>query len=74
MPIGQSKITIVHMPRLLHEQRGIFTSYTFKATQSGLNHKKSVLLFWLFDMAIRCEYVHRLELWKSFKFLVAVAM
>ena len=35
--------------------------------------KKSVFLFWLLNMAIICELVHRLELQKSFKFWVAVA-
>ena len=30
---------------------------------------KSVFLFWLFNMAILCEHVHRLELRKSFNIL-----
>ena len=29
--------------------------------------KKLVFLFWLINMAIRCEHVYRLELRKSFK-------
>ena len=36
--------------------------------------KKSVFLFWLLNMTIRCEHVHRLELLrKSFTFRAAVA-
>ena len=35
--------------------------------------KKSVFLFWIPNMAIRSEYVHRLELRSSFEFWVAVA-
>ena len=35
--------------------------------------QKSACLFWLLNMAIRCEHVHRLELRKYFKFWVAVA-
>ena len=37
------------------------------------NQDKSVFLFWLLNMAIRCEHVHRLEFRKSFKFCVDVA-
>ena len=48
--------------------------WLFKETQSGLNHfKKSVFLFWLLNMAMRCEHAHRLELRKSFKFWISVA-
>ena len=35
--------------------------------------QKSVFLFWLINMAMRCEHVHGLELWKSLKFWAAVA-
>ena len=36
--------------------------------------KKTRILFWLLNMAIRCEHNdHRLELWKSFEFWFAVA-
>ena len=41
----------------------------------GLAHakiiKKSVILFWLFDMTISCKHVHRLELQKFFNFSAA---
>ena len=47
--------------------------FVFKWTQSGWNHKKSVFLFRLLNMAIRCDHVHRLELRKSFKFRAGVA-
>ena len=33
--------------------------------------KKSVFLFWLFDMSIICQHVHGLELRKLVKFCVA---
>ena len=29
--------------------------------------KFTYIFFFFFNMAIRCDYVHRLELWKSFK-------
>ena len=37
------------------------------------SHQKCSFLFWLPNMAIICEYVHRLELRSIFKFRVAVA-
>ena len=41
----------------------------------GLAHakiiKKSVILFWLFNMTISCKHVHRLELQKFFNFSAA---
>ena len=36
----------------------------FKATHSGSNHKKTVLLYWLFNMIIWCKHIHWLELLK----------
>ena len=33
--------------------------------------KKSVILFWLLNMTIRCKHVHRLELQKFFNFSAA---
>ena len=37
-------------------------------------HPKARILFSLLDMSIICEPVQRLDLWKSFRFWVAVAM
>ena len=45
----------------------------FKAHNQSKIIKKSKKLFWLFNMATRCEHDHRRELQKSFKFWVAVA-
>ena len=46
----------------------------FKAyNESDTIRVKQLFLFWLLNMSIICENVHRLELWKYFQFWVAVA-
>ena len=49
--------------------RCIGNDFPIKAIHQAEIIKKSVFLFWLFIMAIRCEQVHRLELRKFFLFL-----
>ena len=46
--------------------RCICNDFPTKAIHQAEIIKKSVFLFWLFIMAIRCEQVHRLELRKFF--------
>ena len=36
-------------------------------------NQKPTFLLSLFDISLICEHAHRLESWKSFKFVVAVA-
>ena len=57
--MNQKTVVMVINPLIRHNQANIM--------------KKSVFLFWLFNIAIRCEHVHRLELRKSFTFWVVVA-
>ena len=44
-----------------------------KRYNQAKKHAKANILFLLRDMSMTCEHVHRQELWKYFKFWVAVA-
>ena len=62
--VFENKYNIIH-PKL----------YGFNIYLKGLAQakiiKKSVILFWLLNMAIWCKHVHRLELQKFFNFSAA---
>ena len=45
--------------------------YKLKGLAQAKIIKKSVILFWLLNMTIRCKHVHRLELQKFLNFCAA---
>ena len=47
------------------------TVYKLKGLAQAKIIKKSVILFWLFNMTIWCKHVHRLELQKFLNFSAA---